>query len=99
MWFHFKRYCLVLAFVFTYYVGCNRDETSKLDEFIEDVMKCRRIPGMQVAVVQDGKVLHMKGYGYRDVTEKLPVDTDTIFCIGSITKSFTATVVATQLNE
>jgi len=62
-----------------------------LDEFIEGVMKEWKVPGMAIAVVHDGKVIHSKGYGFRDVEKQLAVTPKTIFAIGSISKSFTAT--------
>jgi CubicO group peptidase (beta-lactamase class C family) len=48
------------------------------------------VPGAGLAIVEDGKVVALKGFGYRDVARKLPVTPDTIFAIGSATKSFTA---------
>src|SRR5579884_3052982 len=48
------------------------------------------LAAVAIAVVQDGKVIYAKGYGYRDIDKKLPVTTDTLFAIGSISKSFTA---------
>jgi CubicO group peptidase (beta-lactamase class C family) len=58
-----------------------------------------QIPGASVAVVQDGKVIYTKGFGYRDVEKKLPVTPDTLFAIGSISKSFTSLIFATQNDE
>jgi CubicO group peptidase (beta-lactamase class C family) len=58
-----------------------------------------QIPGASVAVVQDGKVIYSKGFGYRDVEKKMPVTPDTLFAIGSISKSFTSLVFATQNDE
>ena len=62
-------------------------------------MKEWKVPGVAIAVVQDGKVIHAKGYGYRDVENRLPVTTATLFPIGSITKSFTALTFAILKNK
>ena len=62
-------------------------------------MKQWKVPGVAIAVVQDGKVIYAKGYGYRDLEQKLPVTTATLFAIGSITKSFTALTFAILKNE
>lgn len=62
-----------------------------LDDFISEVMGEWHVPGLALAVVQDGKVILLKGYGYRDVEKKLPVTPKTVFAIASISKSFTAT--------
>jgi len=60
-----------------------------LDRFIEQEMARERVPGLALAVIQDGKVSYMRGYGWRDVDAQLPVTPQTVFAIGSITKSFT----------
>jgi CubicO group peptidase (beta-lactamase class C family) len=70
-----------------------------LDALADQAMKEWRVPGVAIAVVQDGKVVYAKGYGYRDMKNKLPVTTETQFPIGSITKSFTALAFAILKDE
>jgi CubicO group peptidase (beta-lactamase class C family) len=70
-----------------------------LDALADQAMKEWKVPGMAIAVVQDGKVIYAKGYGYRDVENKLPVSTETQFPIGSITKSFTSLAFAILKDE
>lgn len=48
------------------------------------------VPSMAVAIVKDGKVLYMKTIGVKDLASGEPVDKNTLFGIGSNTKSFTA---------
>jgi CubicO group peptidase (beta-lactamase class C family) len=50
----------------------------------------KRMPGAAVLVVQNGQVLHRKGYGLADIKAKTPIGPDTSFLLGSVTKSFTA---------
>ena len=50
------------------------------------------VPGMAVAVLQDGRILHAKGYGIAG-PDGTPVTTQTAFQTGSITKSFVALVI------
>ncbi len=70
-----------------------------IDAFITAAMKDWTMPGAAVAVIQDGKVIHSKGYGYRDVKKQLPVTPETLFAIGSITKSFTVLTLGTLVDE
>lgn len=70
-----------------------------LDDLAADAMKQWKVPGVAIAVVQDGKVIYAKGYGYRDLEQKLPVTTATLFPIGSISKSFTALTFAILKSE
>jgi CubicO group peptidase (beta-lactamase class C family) len=69
------------------------------DDFIAQAMKDWKVPGMAVSVVQGGKVILLKGYGYRDVEKQLPVTPKTLFAIGSITKSFTVTLLGLEAAE
>lgn len=70
-----------------------------LDSFVEAEMSKARVPGLALAVVKEGKVIHLRGYGYRDVERKLPVTPRTVFAIGSITKSFTVLTLGTLVQE
>src|SRR5207249_4130414 len=70
-----------------------------LDDLARQAMKEWKVPGVALAVVQDGKVIYAKGFGYRDLENKLPVTTATLFPIGSITKSFTALTFGILRNE
>jgi CubicO group peptidase (beta-lactamase class C family) len=70
-----------------------------LDEFIAQAMKDWKVPGLAIAVVQGDKTILAKGYGYRDMEEQLPVTPNTLFAIGSITKSFTVTTLGMEADE
>lgn len=65
-----------------------------LDTYINREMKRWNLPGMAIAIVKDGKVLLMKGYGYADVKTKKPVTEETVFQIASNSKAFTGTSLA-----
>lgn len=70
---------------------------------IEEKIEKRRqelgIPGLSLAVVKDGQIIFIKGFGYKDFENKIPVTPDTQFAIGSITKSFTALSVLMTADE
>lgn len=65
-----------------------------LDSYISRGMKNAQIPGLAIAVIKDGKVVVMKGYGVREVGKKDPVDENTLFMIASNSKLFTGTALA-----
>lgn len=52
-----------------------------------------RTPGFAVAIVAGDEIRLLRGFGSRDVESALPVTPDTLFAIGSCTKSMTATVI------
>jgi CubicO group peptidase (beta-lactamase class C family) len=70
-----------------------------LDEFIAQTMKDWKVPGLAIAVIQGDKVTLLKGYGYRDLEKQLPVTPNSLFAIGSITKSFTVTMLGMEMDE
>jgi CubicO group peptidase (beta-lactamase class C family) len=61
-----------------------------LDRFILARMQTWKVPGLAIAVVQNGQMIYSHGFGLRDVKGNHPVTTRTIFAIGSISKSFTS---------
>ena len=63
---------------------------TEVDTFIDGLMRMYDIPGAGVALVQNGAVRYVQGYGVRDTSTGEPVTPDTLFAIGSVTKSFTA---------
>jgi len=69
-----------------------------IDDLAAQAMEEWKVPGLALGIVKDGKVIYAKGYGFRDVEHKLPVNTDTLFPIGSISKSFTSLAFA-MLND
>jgi CubicO group peptidase (beta-lactamase class C family) len=71
----------------------------QIDDYIKARMAKENIPGVALAVVKDGKVERVGAYGYANVEWKAPVTVDSVFEIGSITKSFTATAVMMLVAE
>jgi CubicO group peptidase (beta-lactamase class C family) len=72
---------------------------SELERLISEAMDEWKVPGLAVAVVQNGEVALVRAYGLRDVEAGLKVTTDTQFLIGSVTKSFTSTGLALLMDE
>lgn len=73
-------------------------DKADLDLYLKSEILERKIPGMQVAVVQGDKIVLLKSYGNADLAHSIPVKPETVFSINSATKSFTG-VAAMQLSE
>jgi beta-lactamase class C len=58
-----------------------------------------RIPGLAVAIVQDGRVLSARGYGVTDARNGEPVDAHTVFRLASLSKTFAGTVTGMLVND
>ena len=66
--------------------------------FIEQQMKDDNVTGLAIALVDDQQVVWTRGFGYADAANKIPATKDTLFEIGSNSKTFTAALVM-QLAE
>jgi D-alanyl-D-alanine-carboxypeptidase/D-alanyl-D-alanine-endopeptidase len=62
----------------------------EVDRVMEAYRVNSHIPGMVWGIVQDGRLVHVKGAGVQDIDTKRPVNPDTLFRIASMTKAFTA---------
>ena len=69
------------------------------DQIINQALQSWYIPGVAVAVVKGDKTLHMKGHGFRDLEQGLPITEHTRFPIASMTKPFTAMGSAILVEE
>ena len=68
------------------------------DARVEAVRRAAGVPGMAIAIVENGRTVLSKGYGVRRMGAPEPVDADTIFLIGSTTKAFTSAALATLVD-
>ncbi len=64
-----------------------------LDKFIIQQMQNRKLPGLSVAVIKDGKVIKATGYGFANLDFKIPATKDTVYEIGSISKQMASEAV------
>ncbi|WP_316805879.1 serine hydrolase [Pedobacter agri] len=73
--------------------------TKQIDSVAEKTLAAFDVPGLAVAVVKDGKVIHAKGYGVRSLKNNFKVDEHTLFGIASNTKAFTAAALGMLVDE
>jgi len=90
---------LLAIHVWTPCIGARGQQLTDLDAYVETAMADWKIPGLAVAVVKDGEVMHKRGYGLRDQRSTDPVDTETLFAIASNTKAFTAAALGMLVQE
>jgi CubicO group peptidase (beta-lactamase class C family) len=69
-----------------------------LDAHVPEMMREAGLPGFSITVVKDGRTVCAAGFGARDPQKNLPATPDTLFGIGSVTKSFVAVAIL-QLAE
>ena len=71
----------------------------KVDRVVDQQMLDNKIPGVALAVLRKGKIIHLKSYGFANVEHQVPVKPTTIFQSGSIGKQFTAAAVMLLVQE
>jgi CubicO group peptidase (beta-lactamase class C family) len=74
-------------------------DPAELETFFDGFVEEHDVAGAVVAVVKDGELFFLKGFGYADAENGVPVDPDTtLFPLASVTKLLTWTAVM-QLSE
>ena len=69
------------------------------DDLMLRLMPMDNVPGVALALINDGRIVLEKGYGYRDLETQAPVTAATLFNIGSISKSFAALGIAQLVDQ
>lgn len=62
--------------------------------FVRESAKKLQVPGVGIAVMQDGEVVYEGGVGVKDIATSEPVDKDTLFAVASNTKGMTTLLLA-----
>jgi CubicO group peptidase (beta-lactamase class C family) len=79
-------------------VGLSSERLARIGTTLKADIEAGRIPGAVIAIARHGKLVAFDAYGWRDKTAGIPMTTDTIFNIASMTKPMT-TVAALMLYE
>jgi CubicO group peptidase (beta-lactamase class C family) len=74
------------------------DVKRRIERFVRDWLADEKLPGASLAIARGDEVVYANGFGSRDLAENRPATGDTLYGIGSITKSFAALAVL-QLHE
>jgi len=70
-----------------------------IDQYIEQALSRWNLPGLSVAIIRNGEIVFVKGYGFKELGKSDKVDENTIFAIASNTKAFTGTAIAMLESE
>ncbi len=71
----------------------------RLDVIVAAELQDGILPGVSVAWVVDGQLVHAAGYGQADAARQIPATADTIYRAGSISKLFTAVAAMQQVEQ
>ena len=70
-----------------------------VEKELNEILEITKSAGFAVAVVKGNEIIYSKGFGYRDYENKIPVDNNTLFAIGSSTKAFTSSILGQLRKE
>lgn len=94
--------CLLFSLIL---VGCQgalaqpAQKADEVDQYVEAFIKKRKIPGLSLAVVQNGMLVKAAGYGLANLELNVPAKPETVYEIGSISKHFTAEAILLLVEE
>lgn len=74
-------------------------DVRQFEAIAQELVAGQRIPGLALAIVQNGRVLSARGYGVTDVSAAEPVDAHTVFRLASLSKSFAGTITGMLVSE
>ena len=83
----------LLVRVFTY------AQIDSTDLIVQKMMKEQKITGLAIAVIMNGKPVVNKGYGLANVEHNVPVTTETVIRLGSVSKQFFTTAILKLMEE
>lgn len=74
-------------------------DAKKLDKKLAELQALTKTVGFSVAIVHKDELIYAKGFGYRDLENKLKADENTLFAIGSSSKAFTTALLGAMEAE
>jgi D-alanyl-D-alanine carboxypeptidase len=77
----------------------HKDLAASIDKAAAGAVAAGESPGLQVAVIKDGKPVLVKSYGSADLEQGVAVSNVSVFRIGSVTKQFTAVALLLLAEE
>ncbi len=81
---------MLLPFVLANALAFSPVQARRIDAGVTSLMNAAHTPGVSIAIVNDGRIVYARGYGFRNLAAKKPVDANTVFRWGSVSKQFVA---------
>jgi CubicO group peptidase (beta-lactamase class C family) len=98
-YFRLIKLCLVVLLFTATNLTAQVLTSKQIDSVAEKTLTTFNVPGIAVAVIKDGKVIHSKGYGVRSIKTNAKVDENTLFGVASNTKAMTAAALGMLVDE
>ncbi len=92
-----KGYLLIFVLAFSQLLF-SQGSSESIDLYLKNKMTELKIPGLQLAIIRNGKVEKLSNYGYANLEHKVETKTNSVFSINSMTKAFVGVAIM-QLQE
>lgn len=80
-------------------VGLNSDTLALMDGLVDEIIRTGAAPGCQILVAKDNKIVWYKAYGFQTYDQTVPVTTESIYDLASVTKVAATTISTMKLVE
>jgi len=88
-----------LMVTWTQAVTIRPDQQEAIDLYINDILQCTGIPGLALSIVSENTEQVTQAYGIGNLQTGAPLSVDNTLIIGSLTKHFTAILLAKLMSE
>jgi len=79
--------------------GISLDRLKRYENYIKEEIREGKIPGAVSLIMRNGVVVHKEAYGYSNIEEQKPMDTNAIFSIQSMTKAVNSVAIMMLYEE
>jgi CubicO group peptidase (beta-lactamase class C family) len=80
-------------------VGLRSDTLALMDAIVQEMINTGAVPGCQILVAKDNKIVWQKAYGFYTYEQTIPVTNETIYDLASVTKVAASTISLMKLAE
>jgi CubicO group peptidase (beta-lactamase class C family) len=99
-----KKYILTASVIFIVSVSCCQENNSvqtirELKDSVEKIIQQEHITGLMMGITTRDSVIFSGGFGFADLSSKRPVDKNTLFRMGSVTKMFVSLAILKLTSE
>ena len=86
--------CLILLLTSIF---VNAQQQDEIDKFILKQMNDQKITALNIGIIENGKIVKVKGYGVANLEHKIPASQNTVYKVGSLSKQMVATGIMTLI--
>ena len=96
---HLHRTCLFICLLSLSVISVNAQKRSDRLDSLFNILSANDKAMGSISIMEDGKIAYRNAIGYQNIADSIPADTNTLYKIGSITKTYTATIFMQLVEE